>query len=59
MDNTLFMRRDARIGVTLPKELREKLEATATRENVNISAIVRLALVDYLKKLEAKAHKSG
>jgi len=59
METTLFKRRDARIGVTLPQELRAKLDATAERESVNISVIVRLALVDYLKKLEAKSQKEA
>lgn len=55
--NTLFRRRDARIGVTMPKELRDKLDAAAVAQGMHISAIVRLALVDYFKKLEATNKK--
>lgn len=53
MDKTLLTRRDARIGVTMPTELRKRLDAAAAAENMHISTLVRLALVEYLQKLEA------
>lgn len=53
MDKDLFRRRDARIGVTMPMELRKQLDAAAEAESMHISAIVRLAVVAYLQKLEA------
>lgn len=57
MEKELLRRRDARIGVTMPKELRDKLDAAAAAENMHISAVVRLALVEYLQKLEARNKK--
>lgn len=57
MDKELFRRRDARIGVTMPNELRKQLDAAAAAENMHISALVRLALVEYLQKLEAQSKK--
>ena len=57
MDKELLRRRDARIGVTMPSELRKQLDAAAEAENMHISALVRLALVEYLQKLEAHSRK--
>jgi len=53
MDKRLYTRRDARIGVVLPKALRDEVAAVAEAENTNISTIVRIALIDYLKKIQS------
>lgn len=41
----------------MPNELRKQLDAAAAAENMHISALVRLALVEYLQKLEAQSKK--
>lgn len=52
-------RRDARIGVALPKALRDDLQAVATAESVNISVIVRTAIADYVKKAQRKDRENA
>lgn len=54
MDKRLYIRRDARIGVTLPQSLRDELTEVAVREEMTISAIVRIAVLEYLKKIQTR-----
>lgn len=54
-----YRRRDARIGVAIPKELRVELEGAAAVESVNISVIVRAAITEYLNKPRRKHEKKS
>ena len=44
MDNTLTM------GITLPRELRDRVDAVAEKDSVSVSEIVRRGLVLLLEK---------
>ena len=45
------------IGVRLPKELKEKLEAIAEEQHRPLSNLVRIIIMEYLKNLDKKPKK--